>query len=377
MKLHSAKSYHRISVSLIFLIPLLFLITMYPVASQETKYATVRIVNPLTGSSKFILHATEYPINSTITVDFYITEAINTYGWQFYIKWNNSVINYQKAWIPDDNMLKEAVDSGAELIKVPPAVEIEGDTGYLKYGATALYTGNDPPFYPINITEPKLLCKVNFTVAVSPGEGEYYTTNIFIIKMISGSGESLDSFVFVYPSTEKKEIKAEPAVVWILGLNAVPPITQDIAATNVVLSTSKIYVGEYLNMTAYFKNYGNDLESFNFTISVGDMQLVRSYMTLPPGEEDHFIYNWPVPENMHTGKYNLTVYVEPLEFETETANNLYILTINIEKNLVGFEYAMWLFSVWFSTPLGMFFIIYLVLAVGLFSTLAIMRRIRR
>jgi len=359
------------------LLPLLLLLTTYSVGSQESQWATVRIENPLTGSGKFILHATEYPINSTFTVDFYITSAINTYGWQFYIKWNNSVINYQKAWIPEDNMFKEAIDNGAELITVPPAVEIEGDTGYLKYGATALYTGNDPPFYPINITEPKLLCKVNFTVAVSPGDGEYYSTNIFLIKVVSGSGGSLDSFVFVYPSTEKKEIKAEPAVVWILGLNAVPPITQDIAVENVVISNSKIYVGEYLNMTVYFKNHGNDLESFNFTLSVGDVQLVKSSMTLPPGDEDYFIYSWLVPENMNTGKYNLTVYVEPLEFETETANNTYNLSISIEKNLSSFEYAMWLISMLFSTPLGMFFIVYLVLAVGLFSALAIMRRIKR
>jgi hypothetical protein len=339
----------------------------------------MRIENPLTGKSKFVLNATEYPMNSSFTVDFYIEDVDNIYGWQLYISWNNSVIKYQKAWIPEENVFKEAVDNGAYIIKISPSVEEdEQGTAYLKYGSVAFYEGNEPPFYPVNATEKKLLCKVNFTVAVSPGEGEYCQSNIYLIKQAPGSAPgSLDSCVFVYPSLEKKEIKAEPAVVWILGLNAVPPITQDIAVENVVISNSKIYVGEYLNMTVYFKNHGNDLESFNFTLSVGDVQLVKSSMTLPPDHEDYFIYSWLVPENMNTGKYNLTVYVEPLEFETETANNTYNLSISIEKNLSSFEYAMWLISMWFSTPLGMFFIVYLVLAVGLFSALAIMRRIKR
>lgn len=365
---------------LIFAIIMMF--TFTPLAfnkvSDLLQYATMRIENPIDQSSKFEFNATEYPTGSVFTVDFYIKDVTDMYSWQIYISWNISIINFTQGWFPDNHIFKAAEEDGAILIGAIQFIEESQGMGYVKAGMVTMHLGNDPPYYPVNVTGKGLLCKMNFTIMATPPEGEYFQTNIVVIKETPGSAPgSLDSCVFLYPSEEKIEIKAEPAQVRITSASAeIPHPIQDIAVETVELSKTKIYVGENLTITINFKNYGNSIETFNFTLKIGDIELVRDDLTLGAGESDRFKYVWDVPKDMSLGTYQLEVYVEPLEFETEIANNTYKTEITIERILTSFEYALWLISLWFSTSLGTLLIIYAVLVALVLLVPAVFRKLK-
>jgi hypothetical protein len=354
-------------------------LTFNKVSGLLEEYATMRIENPIDQSLKFEFNATEYPVGSVFTVDFYIKDVTDMYGWQIYISWNISIINFTGGWFPDNHIFKTAEDDGAILISAMQFIEESQGMGYVKAGMVTMYFGNDPPYYPVSVSGKGLLCKMNFTILATPPEGEYYQTNIIVIKEAPGSAPgSLDSCVFLYPLKEKREIKAEPAQVRVTSASAEIPLPiQDIAIETVEISKDKIYVGENLTITINFKNYGNGIETFNFTLKVDDIELVRSDLTLGAGESDRFKYVWDVPQNMSLGTYQLVVYAEPLEFETEIANNTYETTITIEKMLTSFEYAMWLISLWFSTSLGTLLIIYVILVVLVLATPFVFRKLKR
>lgn len=367
----------------VFLIFTIILFAFAPLTFNKVsgllEYATMRIENPIDQSSKFEFNTTEYPVGSVFTVDFYIVDVTDMYGWQIYISWNASIINFTAGWFPDNHVFKVAEDNGAILLGAIQFIEESQGIGYVKAGMTAMYFGNDPAFYPVSVSGKGLLCKMNFTIMATPPEGEYFQTNIVVIKEAPGSAPgSLDSCVFIYPSTAKAEIKAEPAQVRVASPSAEIPLPiQDIAIETVELSKSNIYVGENLTITINFKNYGDSIETFNFTLKIGDMELVRDDLTLGAGDSDRFIYVWDVPKDMPLGTYQLVVYVEPLEFETEIANNTYEMAIGIEKILTSFEYALWLISLWFSTSLGTLLIIYVVLVSLVLVMPAVFRKLKR
>jgi len=111
-------------------------------------------------------------------------------------------------------------------------------------------------------------------------------------------------------------------------------------------------------------------------LKIGDIELVRDDLTLGAGESDRFKYVWDVPKDMSLGTYQLEVYVEPLEFETEIANNTYKTESTIERILTSFEYALWLISLWFSTSLGTLLIIYAVLVALVLLVPAVFRKLK-
>lgn len=182
-----------------------------PIGAQGEE-VTIEIINPISGDNEFNFSSTDHGVNSTFTADFYIVNATGIVGWQIYISWNNTVINFQKVWIPDDNVLAQAIDQGATLFAPQPSLEIDNGTGYLTYGATVF------PLTPVNVTAQAFLCKINFTIAAAP-EDSQILSNIEMIRQRQGSS-SLDSYVLfkntVGSGTHTGPVFAEPAEVRIV-----------------------------------------------------------------------------------------------------------------------------------------------------------------
>ena len=359
-----------------------------------TEYATMRIVNPLRGDGKFLFNVTE-EINytgHTFTVEFYIYNVSNMVAWQFAISWNNSIIQYNQtknplSWVfPHGHVFQQAEDEGYTVLLIREFVEVEtpdGKTtqdptapgiGFLKAGATTI------PYYPVNVgSQGALLCRINFTIVATPQPGETLTANINLVKRLDPLNPSIDSFVMDL-STTKIEVNAESAIVRIIYGEL--KIIRDIAITNVAFDKVKFLVGSNVTIGISFKNEGNDQERFNFTIECekedGSLKLTlfRYMMLLNPGGESFYTYIWVIPADFPTGRYIVKVSVEPLEGEKDLTDNVYQLTINVEKELLGFEYFAWLISLWLSTPLGILLIIYLASVIGFFSILKVARRIK-
>jgi hypothetical protein len=364
--------------------------------ASGVEYATMRIVNPLTGDGKFIFNATE-GINytgTTFTVEFYIRDVSDMIAWQFAISWNNSIFQYNASknpydWMFQGHVFQQAENEGAYVVKLVQLQHVINQTGrfqdptapgtaYLLAGATAydLFTGG---FYPVTVKGEALLCRINFTI-VAPQSRETLESYINIEKRLDPINPSLDSFI-MNSDMQQIEILTEPGIVRIIAGELT--IIRDIAITDVTFDKTKFFVGSNVTITIRFKNEGNDQEKFNFTIECekedGSLKqtLLRHDMMLNPSQEDYYPYFWVIQPNFPTGKYILKVSVEPLEGEEDLSDNERQLTINVEKELLGFEYLLWLISLWLSTPLGTLLIIYLASVIGFFSILKVIKRIKR
>lgn len=185
-----------------------------PVEAQEV--ARVKIINPLTGDNKFNFSVTDHPVNSTFTADFYVVNVTKMCGWQIYIRWNNTVINFQRVWIPDDNAFAPAVYNGATLISPQPYVENETNDIYdLIFGAAIL-----PLTAAVDVPDEALLYSINFTIAAAPQNSSKISTNIELMGKAEEPGSSLGSYVLETTVGGRKivTIFAEPAIVSESGI---------------------------------------------------------------------------------------------------------------------------------------------------------------
>jgi hypothetical protein len=123
------------------------------------------MINPLTGNATFNLR--DFPVNGAFTVDFYIGNVTDLITWQIHLTYNRTLINYVKAWFPDDNVFKQAIDKGAIPMKgISVNVDNATDVGDLLMVMTCTYPPNSSFKYPVTVESKELLCRVNFTVAM-------------------------------------------------------------------------------------------------------------------------------------------------------------------------------------------------------------------
>lgn len=123
------------------------------------------MINPLTGNETFNLGG--FPVNSAFTVDFYVGNVTDLITWQIHMTYNRTLINYAKAWFPDDNVFKQAIDRGAIPMKeVSVNVDNATDVGDLLIVMTCTYPSSSSLKYPVTVESKELLCEVNFTVAM-------------------------------------------------------------------------------------------------------------------------------------------------------------------------------------------------------------------
>jgi hypothetical protein len=352
------------------LIAILVLSLLLPLSTnliRAQEEATIRIINPLSGDNKFIFETSEYPVNTTFTVEFYIESVSRLITWQIYIKWNNTIINFQTAWIPDDNVFAESIDQGATLIAPQPSVEIFNDTGYLKYGASIL------PFIPVDVSNTALLCKMNFTIAIEPQDGQEYT-NIELIPKEEGS-TSLDTFVILKKDSSRTPIPvyAQPAIVRILKEEI--SIIRDLAINSLWIEPTNINVGDILKISLLLVNLGNDLETANITIKYNGTVLEEFQQSLGAYQNFTKEKTWNTT-SVEPGLYVISVDIAILPGEVNTTNNHMETTVIINKKLEIHEYVVWIILLWLNTSLGRLAIAYTSVFLGFFALLRVHKKLK-
>ncbi|MEM3458476.1 MAG: hypothetical protein QXN36_02460 [Candidatus Bathyarchaeia archaeon] len=174
----------------------------------EGEVATIRVLNPETNDSFFILKASEYPIGSVFTAVFSITHVEKLVAWEISVSWNNSIVNFQNVSIPDGNVFASAID-GATLI-TSASSDVVDDTGYLKVNATLL------PETPVDVTNQGVLCQVNFTIQQLPSD-EVLCTEITFVQQET----------FVVLELGQKPVFTTSAYLCILNFSPIPDINDD------------------------------------------------------------------------------------------------------------------------------------------------------
>jgi hypothetical protein len=146
------------------------------------------MINPLTGNETFNFR--DYSLSGAFTVDFYIGNVTDLITWQIHLTYNRTVINYAKAWFPDDNVFKPAIDEGATPMKGTSVnVDNATDVGDLLIVMTCTYPPGSSLKYPVTVESKELLCRVNFTVAMHSN----FTQMVFV------AGQENPSSLYVAP----------------------------------------------------------------------------------------------------------------------------------------------------------------------------------
>lgn len=157
---------HRLVLVALFLTTILSF-TFRGTKAQPQDFVRMYIVNPLTGDDA--LNVSDCPVGSTFTLEFYIGNVTNMVAWQIHLTYNRTLVNYARAWFPDGNVFKEAIDRGAVPTKeVSNNVDNATDRGDLLVIMTCTYPPNSSLKYPVSVASKGLLCKVNFTIAMHP-----------------------------------------------------------------------------------------------------------------------------------------------------------------------------------------------------------------
>ena len=145
------------------------------------------MINPLTGNNSFDIANSS--VNSVFTVDFYIGNVTDLITWQIHLTYNRTTIHYDEAWFPNDNVFKEAVDSGVVPLKeVSNNVGNTTDLGDLLIVMTSSHSPSNSLKYPVNVTSKAFLCKVNFTIVS-------HTVRTKIDFVVNGSQSSSSIYV--------------------------------------------------------------------------------------------------------------------------------------------------------------------------------------
>jgi len=365
----------RVAILLI-LITLVYIILVSSFFGETSaqEAATISVVNPTNDDIKFIFFTNTTAVNDTFTVNVYIHNVVNLVSWQITLKWNNSVVRYSKAWIPEDNVFASAIEEGATLIAPKPSVDIwVGDEAYLKYGATIL------PKIPVTITGRALLCKINFTIAALPSENETQRyTNIAVVQKLDPLSASLDSYVILKDKSTPVPILMEPAVVRIIRAEAPHlEVLTDVAVVALRIRPSSVVPGQIVEIEVMLANLGEEIAKFNLTIRSGEMILKTLSITLAPKENRTYIYNWnttgvvlknfeftsylniQIPLYMHD-VYVISVEISGVEDDVDTSNHFAEASVKFTEKLEGLNYVRYFLLLVLSSPLGHAFSIYVI-----------------
>jgi hypothetical protein len=174
------------------------------------------VVNPQTGNETFNLR--DHPLNGAFTVDFYIGNVTDLITWQIHLTYNRTLINYAKAWFPDNNVFKQAIDEGAIPMKgIAVNVDNATDVGDLLIVMTCTYPPSSSFKYPVTVESRELLCRVNFTVAMHSNftqmvfsTGQENPSGLFVMPpyYLAGYGTSVETLNGTYPAG------GEPALIY-------------------------------------------------------------------------------------------------------------------------------------------------------------------
>jgi len=184
---------------------IILLISVLPLplscAKAQEQVITMYVTNPLTGNNTFDVY--DYPVNSVFTAEFYVGNVTNLIAWQIRLAYNRTLIKFDEAWFPTDNVFKEAVESGATpMSEVSNNVNNESEVGDLVIAMTSVSPLGTSAQYPVNVTSRGLLCEVNFTVVSHADDTELTfisspSSNTVIAppNFLSGSGTCVETLI--------------------------------------------------------------------------------------------------------------------------------------------------------------------------------------
>jgi hypothetical protein len=382
-----------VKITLVAALLLSLVICLFPPSAKaQEEVATVLIVNPLKGpgaddSNKFVLDSSTAHVNDTITVDFYIKDVKNLVGWQVVATWNTSVIQYQTAWVPENNIFKPAIDEGATLVRIKPALyedyfPSKPDIDALKYAGILL------PKTPVDVSGYGLLFEMNFTIAAVPEEGQIFS-NIELIEKLDPLNLSLDTYVLIQGTAQPLKVFAEPAIVRIGAVE----IIRDIAITSLIADPVTVESGDVTHLEMNLTNFGNDLETFNVTITRDGIFVDEFRQVLGAFQSVSYDYVWNstgfslntpttsaffgIPVVLrYEGRAVFSVDLTILSGETNTTNNRDTVTVNVLGKLIGLDYWRWFILVFLTSPLGHLIVLYVIVFVGFLAALSAYRRLR-
>jgi hypothetical protein len=187
-------------------------------AEAAGEITTIRMLNPATNDGFFLLNASDYPLGSQFTVDFYVAPINDLISWQVKVTWDNSILNFQSASIPAGHVFEGAIAGGATISQVGPTVDIDAGVG----NAT-LAMMSSPPYSPVNVADAGLLCTMTFSIQALPVADQLYAQITFI------PGET---FVVLSadPGTSQPVFTA-PATIGILNVQITPDLDGDHSVT--------------------------------------------------------------------------------------------------------------------------------------------------
>jgi hypothetical protein len=129
------------TISGIMLLLLLgMIISLVPVYATETKISVVPTC------------VTASP-GETFTVNITVNNVSNLHAWQIVIEYNNTVLNFTDAWLPEDNVFKDK-----NHLTLEPCLHNFETYAFVVYGSILF---NEPV---IDVPEVGILCSLNFTV---------------------------------------------------------------------------------------------------------------------------------------------------------------------------------------------------------------------
>lgn len=286
------------------------LISATRVNAEATQYVSARIVNPADWSSNFALNSSEYPVNSTFTVNFYLESVRDLEAWQIYISWNSGVINFTNAWIPGippnpgSNVFTEALNENATPIVAPAYPVFSGpdpNIGYLLYGMTAL------PQPSVTMPGEALLCSMNFTVQVPVAGNDIKSTNITLLTQ-----DTFDSHVTFNingtPDINGPLISAAPATVLIYGPNALvaPPTVPETTLNVYTVDASTGNSTSSIPITVTWQN-GQKSDYTEQGAKTFDLGNWTGEVNISAGDSSNYNGKTEPPFNVHAGQQSYTV----------------------------------------------------------------------
>jgi len=163
----NARGLAALAILAISIMPL----TLFIAKAQEQELVTMYFTNPLTGNNTFNVY--DISVNNVFTAEFYVGNVTNLIAWQIHLAYNRTLIQYDDAWFPTDNVFKQAVENGATpMSEVSNNINNESEVGDLLIAMTSMSPLGTSPQYPVNVTSRDLLCEANFTVVSHAADSE-------------------------------------------------------------------------------------------------------------------------------------------------------------------------------------------------------------
>ncbi|MGB8779238.1 MAG: hypothetical protein WCD81_01145 [Candidatus Bathyarchaeia archaeon] len=257
----------------------------YP--SRWNASSTVRDYN----TSNFIFYSNETSFDSTFFMNVTVTNVTNLFGWGIGIVYDNTTLQFVRAWLPTDHVFTGAVDAGASVVAPSPVVApVDATHQEIEYGAS--YT---PPTPPWSFNGTGTLAQVEFQIIAEVNSTNTQVSSSFTFDPVwtavyfwpSGTEvptSNTGNFVYAFPVTAPTPTIAALAISpsSIIDSSLVPTSTFSVNVTisnatdlnrwsmsiyynNTMLGVANSVEGSFMNSVGTTTFASNTTQDFNAT----------------------------------------------------------------------------------------------------------------